>query len=60
MIFLETSAKTGDGVAEVFLKCARTIQNKISTGVLDATDAGTNGVQQIYAPHQAQAGSCGC
>ena len=28
-MFLETSALTGEGVAEVFLKCARTILTKI-------------------------------
>lgn len=56
---METSAKTGDGVEEVFLKCARTIQNKIKTGALDPANTSL-GVQQIYAPQQAQAGSCAC
>lgn len=31
-MFLETSALTGEGVTEVFLKCARTILTKIETG----------------------------
>lgn len=31
-MFLETSAYTGEGVQEVFLKCARTILTKIETG----------------------------
>ena len=34
LMFLETSALTGQGVEEVFLKCARTILNKIETGKL--------------------------
>jgi len=44
LMFLETSALTGDGVAEVFLKCARTILTKIESGVLDP-DAMNSGVQ---------------
>lgn len=32
LMFLETSALTGENVEEGFLKCARTILNKIDTG----------------------------
>lgn len=32
-MFLETSALTGENVEEAFLKCARTILNKIESGV---------------------------
>lgn len=32
LMFLETSALTGEGVQEVFLKCARTILSKIESG----------------------------
>lgn len=33
-MFLETSALTGENVEEGFLKCARTILNKIDSGTL--------------------------
>lgn len=32
LMFLETSALTGENVEEGFLKCARTILNKIDSG----------------------------
>eukprot|EP01112_Ceratiomyxa_fruticulosa_P002030 TRINITY_DN12177_c0_g1_i1.p1 TRINITY_DN12177_c0_g1~~TRINITY_DN12177_c0_g1_i1.p1 ORF type:complete len:215 (-),score=23.73 TRINITY_DN12177_c0_g1_i1:105-749(-) len=44
LMFLETSALSGDGVEEVFLKCARTILSKINSGVLDPEVMGS-GVQ---------------
>jgi len=44
LMFLETSARTGEGVSEVFLKCARTILTKIETGALDP-DQMNSGVQ---------------
>lgn len=31
-MFIETSAKTGENVEEVFVKCAKTILNKIESG----------------------------
>jgi len=34
VMFLESSARTGEGVEEVFLKCARTILSKIDSGTL--------------------------
>ncbi len=34
LMFLETSALTGENVEEGFLKCARTILNKIDSGTL--------------------------
>jgi len=44
LMFLETSALNGDGVEEVFLKCARTILSKINTGLLNPESMGS-GVQ---------------
>ncbi|KAE8585668.1 hypothetical protein XENTR_v10021398 [Xenopus tropicalis] len=35
LMFLETSALTGENVEEAFLKCARTILSKIESGELD-------------------------
>jgi Ras-related protein Rab-4B len=35
VMFLETSAATGEGVEEVFLKNTRSILTKIETGALD-------------------------
>ncbi|NXX23915.1 RAB4B protein, partial [Podargus strigoides] len=34
LMFLETSALTGENVEEAFLKCARTILNKIESGMV--------------------------
>jgi len=44
LIFLETSALTGEGVQEIYLKCARSILSKIDTGILDPDTPGS-GVQ---------------
>lgn len=44
LMFLETSALTGEGVEEVFLKCSRTILSKIVQGILDPEALGS-GVQ---------------
>lgn len=43
-MFLETSALTGENVEEAFLKCARTILNKIDSGEA-LTDQNGNGRQ---------------
>jgi Ras-related protein Rab-4B len=45
LMFLETSAMTGEGVSEVFLKCARTILSKIDDGTIDPDTMGS-GVQR--------------
>jgi len=44
LTFLETSALTGEGVEEVFLRCARSIVNKIESGELDPEKIGS-GIQ---------------
>lgn len=44
LIFLETSAKTGENVEEAFLKCSKTILAKIETGELDPERIGS-GIQ---------------
>ena len=44
LIFLETSAKTGESVEEAFLKCSKTILAKIETGELDPERIGS-GIQ---------------
>jgi len=44
LMFLESSTLTGDGVEEVFMKCARTILSKINSGVLNPESMGS-GVQ---------------
>ncbi|KAE8295282.1 Ras-related protein Rab-4B [Larimichthys crocea] len=41
LMFLETSALTGENVEEGFLKCARTILNKIDSGELDPERMGS-------------------
>ncbi|ESN96230.1 hypothetical protein HELRODRAFT_185077 [Helobdella robusta] len=44
LLFLETSALTGENVEETFLKCARIILSKIETGELDPERMGS-GIQ---------------
>lgn len=44
LMFLETSALTGENVEEAFLKCSRTILSKIETGELDPDRMGS-GIQ---------------
>jgi len=44
MMFMETSALTGKGIEEVFLKCARSILTKIETGQIDPEKNGS-GIQ---------------
>ncbi|KAG5682365.1 hypothetical protein PVAND_011721 [Polypedilum vanderplanki] len=44
LIFLETSAKTGESVEESFLKCAKTILAKIETGEIDIQNT-SSGIQ---------------
>jgi len=44
LMFLETSTMSGEGVDEVFLKCARTILSKINSGLLNPESMGS-GVQ---------------
>lgn len=44
LMFLETSARTGENVEETFLKCARKILSKIETGQLDPEKMGS-GIQ---------------
>jgi len=44
MMFMETSAMTGENVEETFLRCARTILGKIESGELDPDRMGS-GIQ---------------
>lgn len=44
LMFLETSAKTGENVEEAFLKCSKTILAKIENGELDPERIGS-GIQ---------------
>ncbi|XDC62086.1 hypothetical protein R6Z07M_013268 [Ovis aries] len=48
LMFLETSALTGENVEEAFLKCARTILNKIDSGELDPERMGS-GIHPVAA-----------
>ncbi|XP_047567853.1 ras-related protein Rab-4B isoform X1 [Lutra lutra] len=69
LMFLETSALTGENVEEAFLKCARTILNKIDSGELDPERMGSGiqygdaSLRQLRQPRSAQAVTpqpCGC
>jgi len=44
LMFIETSAKTGENVEEVFVKCAKTILNKIESGQIRPEEMGS-GIQ---------------
>eukprot|EP00055_Hartaetosiga_balthica_P000024 m.135471 g.135471 ORF g.135471 m.135471 type:complete len:210 (+) comp10032_c0_seq1:278-907(+) len=65
LMFLETSARTGENVEEVFLKCARTILSKIETGQLDP-ETMNSGIQYGDASVRklkksgSENGGCGC
>ena len=39
LMFVETSALSGDGVEEVFLQCAKAILDKIEKGAIDVTNS---------------------
>nr|XP_025040854.1 ras-related protein Rab-4B [Pelodiscus sinensis] len=69
LMFLETSALTGENVEEAFLKCARNILNKIESGELDPERMGSGiqygdtSLRHLKQPHGAQAQSkppCSC
>jgi hypothetical protein len=47
LMFLETSAKTGEGVEDVFFKCSKTILNRIDAGRINPDNAGS-GIQPGY------------
>eukprot|EP00730_Choanoeca_flexa_P017694 TRINITY_DN8553_c0_g1_i3.p1 TRINITY_DN8553_c0_g1~~TRINITY_DN8553_c0_g1_i3.p1 ORF type:complete len:230 (+),score=44.88 TRINITY_DN8553_c0_g1_i3:63-692(+) len=65
LMFLETSARTGENVEEVFLKCARTILSKIEGGQLDPERMGS-GIQygdsslRKLKPQVDDKGGCAC
>jgi small GTP-binding protein len=68
LIFLETSAKTGENVEESFLKCAKTILAKIETGEIDPETIGSgiqfsdqairNNIQNRQKQNSSCAGGC--
>ncbi|XP_014749659.1 PREDICTED: ras-related protein Rab-4B-like, partial [Sturnus vulgaris] len=69
LMFLETSALTGENVEEAFLKCARSILNKIDSGELDPERMGSGiqygdaSLRQLRQPRGNPAPtrqSCGC
>uniref|UniRef100_H3BEM0 RAB4B, member RAS onco family n=1 Tax=Latimeria chalumnae TaxID=7897 RepID=H3BEM0_LATCH len=69
LMFLETSALTGENVEEAFLKCARTILNKIESGELDPERMGSGiqygdaSLRQLRQPRGTQAQNkqqCSC
>eukprot|EP00300_Choanocystis_sp_HF-7_P033786 c46210_g1_i1.p1 GENE.c46210_g1_i1~~c46210_g1_i1.p1 ORF type:complete len:210 (-),score=43.50 c46210_g1_i1:106-735(-) len=66
MLFLETSAKTGQGVEEAFLQTARAIYDQVQQGVIDLSSK-TSGVQHtpqaglaLGKPSEKPDGACGC
>ncbi|KAB0358589.1 hypothetical protein FD754_002745, partial [Muntiacus muntjak] len=69
LMFLETSALTGENVEEAFVQCARKILNKIESGELDPERMGSGiqygdaALRQLRPPRRAQTPSaqeCGC
>jgi Ras-related protein Rab-4B len=67
LMFLETSALSGEGVEGVFFQCARSILSKISSGVLDPESMGS-GVQhgdsktarELAKKKPEEGGGCSC
>ncbi|KAI6071915.1 Ras-related protein Rab-4 [Aix galericulata] len=63
LMFLETSALTGENVEEAFVQCARKILNKIESGELDPERMGSGiqygdaALRQLRSPRRAQAQS---
>jgi len=66
ILFMEASALTGEGVEEVFTKCARMILNKIEDGLIDPTTMTSgihSGARQLESGYQADSAtgsSCSC
>uniref|UniRef100_A0A8C5ZCK1 Ras-related protein Rab-4 n=1 Tax=Marmota marmota marmota TaxID=9994 RepID=A0A8C5ZCK1_MARMA len=69
LMFLETSALTGENVEEAFVQCARKILNRIELGELDPERMGSGiqygdaALRQLRSPRRTQATSvqeCGC
>eukprot|EP00743_Colponemidia_sp_Colp-15_P001733 GILK01001893.1.p1 GENE.GILK01001893.1~~GILK01001893.1.p1 ORF type:complete len:219 (-),score=21.88 GILK01001893.1:165-788(-) len=62
ILFLETSALTGEGVEEVFMKVARTILSKIEGGIIDPNTmvSGVHPGARVLDQNTAQPRSCSC
>eukprot|EP01101_Sappina_pedata_P008669 TRINITY_DN4859_c1_g1_i1.p2 TRINITY_DN4859_c1_g1~~TRINITY_DN4859_c1_g1_i1.p2 ORF type:complete len:205 (+),score=89.56 TRINITY_DN4859_c1_g1_i1:47-661(+) len=60
LIFIETSALSGSGVEEAFVKCAQTIVQKIETGKMDPGDAVVRLENKNLAAASQQNDSCSC
>ena len=63
LLFMETSALTGECVDEVFIKCATTIVNKIDSGLIDISTtmpAKGEGSTDATLGGTAAAGGCAC
>jgi len=62
LLFMETSALTGECVDEVFLKCATSIVNKIDSGQIDIAtiNAGKGDAINDKNVKEANAGGCAC
>ncbi|CAL8235918.1 unnamed protein product [Boreogadus saida] len=60
LMFLETSALTGENVEEAFIQCARKILNKIESGELDPERMGSGiqygdaALRQLRSPRRGQ------
>ena len=65
VLFLETSALTGEGIEDVFVKACRGIISKIEEGLIDPTTMSSNGktltaMSSSETNIQQQSGSCSC
>ncbi|XP_002158483.2 ras-related protein Rab-4B isoform X1 [Hydra vulgaris] len=65
LMFLETSAATGENVEEAFLKCSRSILTKIDAGDLDPERMGSgiqygNATLRKHQPSKPDSNSCNC
>jgi hypothetical protein len=60
LLFMETSALTGECVDEVFIKCTTAIMNKIESGAIDMGNAATPKETTDATLSAAASGRCAC
>jgi Ras-related protein Rab-4B len=58
MLFLETSAKTGEGVEEVFSMCSKMILSRLEAGKFAPAGSGTG--SSLFGGQEAASSSCSC
>jgi len=60
LLFMETSAMTGEYVDEAFLKCAQSIINKMDSGAIDSSGMTSNSSDDLKKKTENQIDASGC